>query len=78
MFLNEINEIEKGTSQNNIILNNIILAKYCEEKQLNSEALKYYEKAFKGAKNIDEFKDLYKQFLFRNNLFKRIYAIQSN
>jgi len=77
-ILNEINEIEKSNSQNNLILNNVLLAKYCEEKQLNREALKYYEKAFKEAKNVGELKDLYKQFLFRNNLFKRIYAIQTN
>ncbi|MCX6149252.1 MAG: hypothetical protein NTX22_01865 [Ignavibacteriales bacterium] len=72
VYLSEMKSLKDDTAFTKNSLQNILLAKYCEEKELNYEAFRYYENALQSAGNVQEYKDLFTQFLFRQNLLKRI------
>jgi hypothetical protein len=68
----EIAEIEKDLAQlpnYKSTLTNLILARYFEEKMLYANAYYLYDEALKTA-DADEYKELYLDYLFRNNFYK--------
>jgi hypothetical protein len=62
-----LNEIS-GETQENTAINKLILAGFYEQNSLLIDAATAFQEAIKLAPDVQSYKDLYNEFLVRNNL----------
>lgn len=69
--------LESELDSSNGIVNNIILASFCESHNLNYKAMEYYEQVFNMNNDIKEFNQKYLHFLINHGLTRKAQIIYS-